>query len=244
MRTLTTKERDPKMKDKQKELVQKYSGMIYNMAKRIYDKISPDAGVDVNDLFQSGIKALLQELKKNPDVKINENSYISYIKKRAAGAMFDEVGRSHWFSKTSAIHKRKIERAIQELERELLRPVQNREVISYMDMKPNLFYQRMNEVGIVFFGENSPEEVVRNNSLETNTQETSPQCEMMIRDELIQEVKKITRSLPARKQNILYFFYELNLTQVEIGTMYGVSGSRISQEIKEALEFIGSRIKK
>jgi RNA polymerase sigma factor for flagellar operon FliA len=213
------------------ELILNYSPLVKYVAGRLASSLPQT--VDTADLISYGIFGLIDAIEKfDPGRAIKFETYaISRIK----GAIIDELRAMDWVPRSVRSRAREIEGAYVKLENELRRVPSDQEVADHMGVTLKEFQDilaKLSYTSVVSF-----EELWVGGERDDNQNAVSS-----IRDDTAEdpvaifesaEIKDILAGaidkLPERERTVIALYYYEGLTLKEIGTVLGVTESRVSQ---------------
>lgn len=198
------------------------------------------ASVELDDLMQAGLIGLL-EAAANFDPSRGA-SFDTYAGIRIRGAMLDEVRKSDWTPRSVHQRHRQIVEAIQRIEARTGGAAEDAEVARELGMSINEYHDALRDAASCrlfsleqpFTSVDEPLEVPaeREPGPETRAQAT----------ELKGRLAEAIGGLPEREQLVLSLYYHEELNLKEIGTVLGVSESRVSQIHSQALLRLRARL--
>jgi RNA polymerase sigma factor for flagellar operon FliA len=221
-------ERDSAARD---ELILNYSPLVKYVAGRLASSLPQT--VDTADLISYGIFGLIDAIEKfDPARAIKFETYaISRIK----GAIIDELRAMDWVPRSVRSRAREIEAAYVSLENSLRRVPTDQEVADHIGVTLKEFQDilaKLSYTSVVSF-----EELWVGGERDENQNAVST-----IRDDAAEdpvaifetaEIKDILagaiEKLPERERTVIALYYYEGLTLKEIGTVLGVTESRVSQ---------------
>ena len=169
--------------------------------------------VDVEDLIQEGVMALIEAISRYDPRK--GAKFSSYVLKRVKGAMYDYLRRLDWLPKSRRKNLKCLEQAIMELEaREGRYPTDEEVTKIRMDMVAKQLlaldaYMEDEELQIADYSQN-PEKTA---------------YKELLKELLVEAIKKLSE----KERLVLSMKYEKGMNFKEIGLVLGVSESRVSQ---------------
>ena len=214
--------------DKEK-VVREYLPVIKRLALDLKRSLPPN--VEVDDLIQEGVLALLSSLERYDPKK---GSLHGYVMARIKGAMLDYLRKIDWLPRNLRKHIKEVENAMIELETEG-KEITDEEIAE----KTGLDVETVRSVR----SEMMRKQLLMLDSYLLGTDETilegvpsdyNPEEEVM-KEELINLVKEAINRLSDREKLVLSLRFEKELSLKEIGAVLGVSESRVSQIISVSL---------
>lgn len=199
------------------------------------DRIAAHLPTSVNrdDVKSFGLIGLFDALKKfDPSRDLKFDTYASF---RVRGAIMDGLRREDWLPRSIRDKTKKIEKAAEELEQQLNRSPYSEEIAETLDMnvkeveslvRDSLFANVLSLEEKSKDQTNDPKEGVGYSIPDDNV--LTPD-EKVITSELHNELAEGIQSLKHNEQLVISLFYHDELTLTEIGTILGLTTSRISQ---------------
>jgi RNA polymerase sigma factor for flagellar operon FliA len=223
----------------QEILVKTHALLVKRIAHHLLGRLPQS--VQLDDLIQAGMMGLL-EAARNYDASKGA-SFETYAGIRIRGNMLDEVRRNDWVPRSVYRNSRKISEAVQHLENRLGREAKDTEIAAELDI-PILEYHEMlqDSAGSHLYGFDDlgvTDDVLR--GAEGTTTSTEPQAHVMHND-LMTHLAQVIDGIPPKEQLVLSLYYEQDLNLKEIGEVIGVSESRVSQILSQAILRIRSRL--
>jgi RNA polymerase sigma factor for flagellar operon FliA len=214
--------------DKDK-IVRHYAPKIKILALRLKSKLPQR--VDLNELISAGTLGLMESLGKfKPELGIK---FETYAENRIKGAMLDELRRMDWFSRGLRARVKKIEEAVQRIERltgvapseeQLVKEtgLTAKEVESGLGAIKNQVCISLDSMNDGFAGEKkliTENEPYQNAALQ----------------EIIEKVALLIEDLTPREQLVLSLYYTEELNMRETAEVMGITEGRVSQLHSQAL---------
>ena len=218
-------------------LAEHYLPLVKYVIDRIAYKL-PDF-IEREDLVSEGILGLIDALDKfelERDLKFE-----TYAVVRIRGSVLDSLRQLDWVPRSLRQRSREIEKAICEIERKLGRSARDTEVAEHLGISVKELNDTLSDVaGAVVF---SFEELLQMNDedkpllfinriKDTNADDPS---HTIIKKEVKRLLVEAVDELPDNERTIIGLYYSKNLTLKEIGSVLGVTESRISQLHAKAL---------
>lgn len=216
-------------KDEVADRIRRFLPMVKRLAWHVHG--SGRAGIDLEDLIQSGLVALTECSQRHCGP--TEDGFAAYAKLRVRGAMVDLVRRSTPLSRSATERRRALREKTALLSTELGHPPSEAELATAMGLtERELADQRSADEPLRF--EHIDDAYSDSNSAFSDDRPDS--FAMLADQEMRGAVTDAIADLPERLQMIiqLYFVEELNLA--EIAEVLGVSIPRIHQLKAQALD--------
>ena len=205
------------------------------------------AHVDESDLVSYGLLGLIDAIERydlDRDVKFE-----TYAVARIRGAIIDELRSLDWVPRSVRSRAREIERAIAQLEAQLMRAPTDEEIAAKMGVSEEELDDALLEISRSSIGAldelwssptGSGDAVTLVESLEDpNTVEPGGEIEATEVREMIGEA---IAALPEREKLVITLYYYEELTLREIGEVLGVTESRVSQLHTKAILRLKARL--
>lgn len=212
------------------KVVEQYAHLIKKVAYRMIARLP--ANVEMDDLMSAGVIGLIDAAEKyDPEKSCN---FKSYAEIRIRGAMVDELRSLDWVPRSVRQKGASIDVVARELQGKLGRPATELEVAAEMGLTLEEFQDlsdKARAVSVVSFedlGVSGTED--KRDFLESvgDPEALDPAQNSEVNDEHDTMMRAI-QMLPDRQRVVLtlYYFEDMNLK--EIGSLLGVTESRISQ---------------
>lgn len=209
------------------QLVEYYIGLVDQIVIRMKGSISNQVTYD--ELKSHGMLGFLDALKKF-DYK-RGLQFETYASLRIRGAILDGLRESDWVPRSIRDKAKKIEKAYNDLEQQHLRSVSDEEVIDYLAIGKDEFYQSLQEISAIsYISLDEPVDEDNDNTKKSLLSDTKELIDDKINQQHLKDVlSKAIDKLPEKERLVvsLYYYEELNLT--EISDIMNLSTSRISQ---------------
>ena len=209
-------------------LLEHYLPIVKYTADRLYSKL-PDE-VDVDDLISTGIFGMMDAIAAfDPGRGVK---FETYCAARVRGAMLDELRSMDWVPRLVRSRAHKLNEALHQLEAELGRKPEERELAKKMRMSMTEFRKLQRDAhatGLVslsrkWFETDSHKDVREIDVLEDKRSDDP------LRVAQRKDVKElITRGLSRAERLIIILYYFEEMTMKEIGETLDLSESRVSQ---------------
>jgi len=220
------------------QVIDDYGFLVKKIAYHLLARLP--SSVELDDLIQAGMMGLIEAFKRFESTK--GASFETYAGIRIRGSIMDEVRKSDWAPRSVRRNGRAIANAIKELEATLGREVSDLEVSQAMDIGLNEYHEMLqSSMSTQLF---SFEELLDSEGLniESDTEEDSAPYSFVenfgFQKQLAQEID----TLPEREKLVLSLYYNDELNLKEIGSVLGVSESRVSQIHSQAAMRLKARL--
>lgn len=217
---------------------EQYSTLVKRIAHHLVARLPPN--VQVEDLIQAGMVGLL-EAQQNYDSSKGA-SFETYAGIRIRGAMLDDIRKGDWVPRSVHRNNRQISEVIAQLEAELGRDPNDKEIAKRLGMSLEQYYQIQNDInagrliGIEDLGVSEDAFMT-----ESHRDENLP-FEEVAEDNFKSHLANAIRGLPEREALVLSLYYDEELNLKEIGAIIGVSESRVCQIQNQAMQRLRTKL--
>jgi RNA polymerase sigma factor for flagellar operon FliA len=203
-------------------------GLVKAMAYRLLQRLP--AEVELDDLIGVGVLGLIEAASRyKPTLGV---PFEAFARRRIHGAMLDSLRELDWAPRSLRKQARAFEASISRLRQELAREPEEEEIAAAMNLSPEECAQALEQVrGLELCSLrrlDAPGES-GTSMLDLCLDPGEGPEERVQRSELKQRLAAALGDLPERERQILALYYDQELTMAEIGLVFGVSESRISQ---------------
>jgi len=226
-------------------LILNFSPLVKYVAGRV--AVGLPANIEQADLISYGIFGLIDAIDKyEPDRGIK---FETYAISRIRGAIIDELRAIDWVPRSVRFKAREVEKAYTALENKLKRPPSDAEIAEEMGISSdalNAIYTQLSTVSLVALDELMSVEGDKGDRLslvETleDTKAAGP-VDTVEAEEMKQILAGAINRLPEREKIVITLYYYEGLTLAEIGTVLGVTESRICQMHTKAVLALRGKI--
>ncbi len=193
------------------------------------------AHVDLDDLVHAGILGLLAAASRyNPNQQV---SFPGYAKHRIKGAILDSLRQLDWASRDMRRRHKQVGAATRDLSTLLQRAPTDDEVAGRLGMEVARWRHVMvdlSNVGLV----SASTRAYDNQDLPAPDFPEKPEHQpdsICARNELRRLLGEAVKILSERSQKLLMLYYTNEMTMKQIGNLFGINESRVSQIHKSAL---------
>jgi RNA polymerase sigma factor for flagellar operon FliA len=225
-------------------LILHYSPLVKFVAGRVAAGLPQS--IEQSDLVSYGIFGLIDAIDKfDPERGFKFETYaISRIK----GAIIDELRSIDWVPRSIRSKARAIERAYSKLENELKRSPEDGEMAAELGISVGELSQTLSQIS--FVGVVALDEVVNNGEKGGGTTTVGDTVADKVNDPVaafeVEEMKHLLADainrMPDRERLVLTLYYYEALTLAEIGTVLGVTESRVCQIHTKAILQLRGRL--
>lgn len=222
----------------QTDLVEKHAALVKRIAYHLMARMPPMVLVD--DLIQAGMMGLLDACR-NYDPSQGA-SFETYAGIRIRGSMLDELRRNDWAPKSIHRKVREVAEAIRKIEHETGRDARDSEVITALGIEKEEYYKILREATMSRMV-NLEDAGIDEEVLSEGQSKASPTpLENLQEEDFKKGLSRAIAALPERERMIINLYYDAELNLREIGSVLGVSESRTSQLLSQALIRLRSRM--
>lgn len=222
------------------KLILEYAGLVKIVAGRLGMYLGYT--VEYDDLVGYGIFGLIDAIDKfelSKGVKFE-----TYASLRIRGAIIDQIRKMDWIPRTIRQKQKKIETAMQDLERELGRTPNNEELAERLEVSVEEVTQMISQANLSSLI--SLDEYLEQGSdvhTEPGNRPRFDQPEQVIdRQETKRILAEAIDKLTEKEQKVIALYYFEELTLKEISNVLEVSESRVSQLHTKALKKLKERL--
>jgi len=226
------------------EVCRKYHGKVQLLARRVYERLSSDASVELGDLVSNGAIGLLDAFERfEEDRGIQFSTFAEY---RIRGQMYDALRANDTFTRRRRQEQKRLHDAQETVRRQLGRDPEPKEVAEYLGISLDDYWYRVDKV--------KPVNIMSIDSTSGDGEDNRPLLDKLADREvpvaetrlLVQEIrghlKEAIAQLPDRQRQCVLMYYGKEMSLAEIAEVYGVTVSRISQIISGARKTLRKRL--
>jgi len=220
------------------DLVTKYAPLVKRIAYHLISRLPPS--VQPDDLIQAGMIGLLEASRNyNSD---QGASFETYSGIRIRGAMLDEIRKNDWAPRSVHRKARLIAEVVKEIENRTGRDARDGEIAGQLGLTL-LEYQRLlkesNAHKVFGYEDVGMDEDSMSLGL---TERMSGPYDKLQRDDFKRNLSQAIAGLPERERLVMSLYYDKELNLREIGSVIGVSESRVSQIHSQAVIRLQARM--
>ena len=221
----------------QEALIKTHALLVKRIAHHLLGRLPQS--VQLDDLIQAGMIGLLEAARNYDSSK--GAAFETYAGIRIRGHMLDEVRRNDWVPRSVHRNSRKISEAVQHIENRLGREAKDIEIADELEIDLTEYHGMLQDsMGSHLYGFDDlgvTDDVLS----DEKGVPTEPQNHILHND-LMTHLTQVIDGLPPKERLVLSLYYEQDLNLKEIGEVIGVSESRISQILSQAILRIRSRL--
>jgi RNA polymerase sigma factor FliA len=225
--------------ERRNALVLRYLPLVKTIAFRVLQSLPRH--VDLDDLVQAGTVGLMSAAAKYDDRQ--QATFSTYAKHRILGAILDSLREQDTMSRDMRGNYKRVERAIKTLEATLQRTPTDVEVAAHLGMD----IQRLRKLLLLV---RSSDQISASTAANKDQAEPDfPAAPEERPDAICAQMRlrcvlgDVLKTLPDRQQKILKLYYVEELTMKEIGAVFGINESRVSQIHKAAVGVAGEKLR-
>jgi RNA polymerase sigma factor for flagellar operon FliA len=226
-------------------LILTYAPLVKYVAGRLGSGLP--AHVDEGDLVSYGLLGLIGAIERyDPDRDVK---FETYAIARIKGAIIDELRAMDWVPRSVRSRAREIERAIAELEKQLLRAPTDEEIAKKVGITEEELEESLTEISrssiaaldeLWTVSSSGGDQIALIDTIE-DSDAPDPQSTLS-QTEMKEAIGEAIARLPEREKLVVTLYYYEELTLREIGEVLGVTESRVSQLHTKAILRLKARL--
>ncbi len=223
------------------ELIKRYLPLIKYVVGRM--AVTPPSGLDYEDILSFGVFGLIDAVEKFDASK--GFVFQTYAIPRIRGAILDELRKCDWFSRTGREKVQRLNRAMEKILRDK-GELRDEWVMQELDIDEEEYYevQELASRGyITSLDDSTPLEDGDVAVEATLADDRETAAERLDYESEKQQLVEALQELPERERQMLSLYYYEGLTLKEIGSVLGVSESRVSQIHGKGLSMLRTILK-
>lgn len=190
-----------------------------------------------DDMTSAAMEGLFEAANKYDPTK--GARFKTFAEYRIRGAIFDEMRKLDWFSRSLREKHNQLTRTMLDLERNLGRSPDEDEMAAAMDISIDQYHHLLTKVshlGCVSLNETLDHSIEGKSFLDSlEDKGGSTPLELIENQELTGIIAAILKKLPEKESMVIALYYYEELTQREIAEVIGVTEGRVSQLHSQAL---------
>jgi len=199
-----------------------------------------------DDMKSAGMLGLIDAANKFDNAK--NIQFKTFAEHRIRGAIFDEMRKLDWFSRSLRDKYTKISRAISDLENRFGREPEDQEVAAELEISLDEYHTQLAQVshlGCVSLNEtldHSDDGATFLDNLETTNPFHAPGHRLEA-EELARVIAEVLEFLNEKERQVISLLYYEELTQKEIAEVMALSEGRVSQLHSQALIKLKNKVR-
>lgn len=199
--------------------------------------------VQIDDIIQAGMMGLLDAASRYDE--IHGAQFETYATQRIRGAMLDELRSADWLPRSLRRDMRRIEQAVCRLQQKLGKAPNESEIALELSVPLAEYQQMLQEArgAQLIYYEDFQDEDHDDFFERFEFSNDSDPLALLQDDRFKAELMRAIELLPERERMLMGMIYEQELNLREVGEIFGVSESRISQLHSQAVGRLRSSLK-
>jgi RNA polymerase sigma factor for flagellar operon FliA len=227
--------RDPVARDR---LIVNYSPLVKFVAGRVGAGL-PNS-VDPGDLVSAGVFGLIDAVERfDPERGVK---FETFAVPRIRGAVFDGLRALDWVPRSVRSRAREVEQAFTQLEAQHGRAPTDEELATQLRISPDDFQKWLVSIGSTTVGPLDRALAAGAEPRPLSGDVPDSPAAVVEDGEVRRLVRQEVRRLPEREKLVMSLYYDEGLTLAEIGTVLGVTESRVSQIHTKAVLHLRARL--
>jgi len=212
----------------------RYQDKVFLVARRIHERLSRHASVEIDDLVSWGAIGLLEAFERFDASK--GVKFSTYAEHRIRGTIYDQLRARD----TSTRRRRDLAKRVEAARRRLLgkmgREPEPQELADELEITLDDYWAAVRKTApTTHVSVDSPDEDTGRPLLEVlaSREDTSVEQQMVVQ-QVREALRHAIKQLPERHRHCVMMYYDKEMSLAEIAAVYDVSVSRISQIISDA----------
>ncbi|MEN0586897.1 MULTISPECIES: RNA polymerase sigma factor FliA [unclassified Kosakonia] len=225
---------------KKDQLWTKYGYLVRYEALKMQSKLS--SSVDIDDLIQAGAIALLDAIEQfDPKKGVKLTVYIA---QRLRWAFMDELREHDWVPRRVRRKTREVSSAIMRVEQRAGGVASESDVAAELGMSLQEYQQVLSDTNTSMLCSLDELQELLADGVELSEMEQDhldPLNDVLLGD-LTKQISKEIRELPEREQMLLNLYYQQELNMKEVGSLLGITETRVSQLHSQTIKRLRARL--
>ncbi len=222
------------------QCLREYAQLVKRLAHQMMARLP--YSVQIDDILQAGMMGLLDAASRYD--QFHGAQFETYATQRIRGAMLDELRGADWLPRSLRRDMRRIETAISRLQQKLGRSPNETEIAEELEMPLSGYQQLLQEsrgAQLMYFEDLQGEDHDDFFDRFEFGHDGNPMG--LLEDKQFRaELADAIAGLPERERLLMGMIYEQEMNLREVGEVFGVSESRVSQLHSQAVARLRSRI--
>ncbi len=199
--------------------------------------------VQIDDIIQAGMMGLLDAANRYDE--IHGAQFETYATQRIRGAMLDELRSADWLPRSLRRDMRRIEQSVSRLQQKLGRAPNETEIARELEVSLVEYQQMLQEsrgAQLIYYEDFQDED--HDDFFERfEFSNDSDPLALLLDERFKTELTRAIDILPERERMLMGMIYEQEMNLREVGEVFGVSESRISQLHSQAVARLRGSLK-
>jgi RNA polymerase sigma factor for flagellar operon FliA len=219
-------------------LIVHYSPLVKFVAGRVGAGLP--SSVDPGDLVSSGVFGLIDAIERyDPERGVK---FETFAVPRIRGAIYDGLRQLDWVPRSVRSRAREVERGISELEHRLARSPSDEELAEQLRITTTELARWLSSIASTTIGPLDRAIAAGAEPAQVDGPGSGSPASVIEDRELSRIMRDEIKKLPEREKLVLSLYYDEGLTLSEIGSVLGVTESRISQIHTKSVLHLRSRL--
>ena len=218
-----------------------YAPMVKRLAHQMMSRLP--YSVQIDDIIQAGMMGLLDAANRYDE--IHGAQFETYATQRIRGAMLDELRSADWLPRGLRRDMRRIELSVSRLQQKLGRAPNETEIARELGVSLAEYQQMLQEARgaqLIYYEDFQDED--HDDFFERFEFSNGCDPQALLADERFKaELIRAINLLPERERMLMGMIYEQEMNLREVGEVFGVSESRISQLHSQAVARLRAALK-
>jgi RNA polymerase sigma factor for flagellar operon FliA len=228
--------------ERQKDYAKQYAPLVRRIAHQMIAKLP--ANVELDDMIQAGMIGLMDAVNRFEESQGTQ--FEVYAASRIRGSMLDELRAGDWLPRSARKSQRDIENAIHRLEQRLHRTPHESEIAGELKLSVAEYQELLGDARgaqLVYFedlgGSTDSEDYLERHVAQNGGEPLEILRDKRFRTALVAAIE----DLPERERLLMSMYYEQDMNLREIGTVMGVTESRVCQLHSQAVSRLRAKLK-
>jgi RNA polymerase sigma factor for flagellar operon FliA len=218
-----------------------YAPMVKRLAHQMMSRLP--YSVQIDDIIQAGMMGLLDAANRYDE--IHGAQFETYATQRIRGAMLDELRSADWLPRSLRRDMRRIEQSVSRLQQKLGRAPNETEIARELEVSLVEYQQMLQEsrgAQLIYYEDFQDED--HDDFFERfEFSNDSDPLALLLDERFKTELTRAIDILPERERMLMGMIYEQEMNLREVGEVFGVSESRISQLHSQAVARLRGSLK-
>lgn len=223
------------------QCLQDFAPLVKRLAHQMMSRLP--YSVQIEDIIQAGMMGLLDAAGRYDE--IHGAQFETYATQRIRGAMLDELRSADWLPRSLRRDMRRIEQSVSRLQQKLGRTPNETEIARELGVslaEYQLMLQESRGAQLIYYEDFQDEDHDDFFEKFEFSNEADPLA-LLQDDRFKSELIRAIDMLPERERMLMGMIYEQEMNLREVGEVFGVSESRISQLHSQAVARLRSSLK-